>query len=245
MWLLCSVVEIYCPNCFRAAYFPRCRNESSTGPLRKSSPICLGKSWPYPWLQVSWALVSGHMVLSPVSNSDLPYVSTTGWAFPLFLLLPPHALPLQLCPCGAFACSLPSVSHFFLPGEVPWCMAAERNAPFITSFIPEPPLQPSTGVSAASSEACSNPSSPTQASVGVWLSRVEGKLLWVVKAGHRKADQPWARPGFGWTLVHSLWHWEPGIWGSQGSVYAFRGEKKLWRQPSLQSLKRAEGTGEG
>ena len=88
MLLLCSVVEIYYPNCIRTAYCPRCRNGSLTGPLGKSSPICLGKSWPYPWLHASWALVSGHVVLSPGSNSDLPYVSTTGWAFPLFLLLP-------------------------------------------------------------------------------------------------------------------------------------------------------------
>ena len=42
-------------------------------------------------------------------------------------------------------------------------MAAERNAPFVTSFIPEPPLRPPTGLSAAASEARSTPCSPAQA----------------------------------------------------------------------------------
>lgn len=43
MLLLCSVVEIYYPNCFRTAYCPRCRNRSLTGPSGGRASYLLGK----------------------------------------------------------------------------------------------------------------------------------------------------------------------------------------------------------
>ena len=216
MWLLCSVVEIYCPNCFRAAYFPRCRNESSMGPLRKSSPICLGKSWPYPWLQVSWALVSGHMVLSPVSNSDLPYVSTTGWAFPLFLLLPMGCCLLTPSHSSFVpVVHLPLHCHLFLTF---FCLEKFHDIWLLREMLLSSHLSfqnhhfnpPQASQQHHLKPVPTLPLQP-RPSVGVWLGRVEGSFSEWWKQGTDKLTSP----------EHDLdlaepWSIHCGI-GSQGS----------------------------
>ena len=175
MPLLCSVAEIYYPNYFRTAYFPRCISESSTGPLGKSSPICLGKSW-----LMCREHVSGRVVLSSASSSDLPYVSTAGWAFPLFLLLPAGCCRLTPSHSSVVpVVHLPVHCHLFLTF---FCLEKFHDVWLLREMLLSSHLSfqnhrfdPPQAFQQQHLKPVPPPSLQLRPSMGLWLGRVGGK----------------------------------------------------------------------